>query len=134
VQWDTFHCTLCECNETYSGWACPGPLENSCIYGDIRRSTCAFCSSTRGGGFKNFEPGAPWYNVTPLLWSGMPLHNQRTGILWERDWSCADFKFTCTIAWKQTYVSRNVYVYKRCCCKRLNYFHSTVIIVINKCN
>jgi hypothetical protein len=32
----------------------------------IRRSTRAFGTSTRGGAFENFEPGAPWYNVTPL--------------------------------------------------------------------
>jgi hypothetical protein len=31
----------------------------------IRRSTRAFGTSTRGA-FENFEPGAPWYNVTPL--------------------------------------------------------------------
>jgi hypothetical protein len=32
----------------------------------IRRSTRAFGTSTRGGAIENFEPGAPWYNVTPL--------------------------------------------------------------------
>jgi hypothetical protein len=33
----------------------------------IRRSTRAFGTSTIGGAFENFEPGAPWYNVTPLI-------------------------------------------------------------------
>jgi hypothetical protein len=31
----------------------------------IRRSTRALATSIRGA-FENFEPGAPWYNITPL--------------------------------------------------------------------
>jgi Na+/H+ antiporter NhaC len=33
----------------------------------IRRSIRAFGSSILGGAFENFEPGASWYNVTPLI-------------------------------------------------------------------
>jgi hypothetical protein len=32
----------------------------------IRRTTCAFGTSTGGGGIEKFELGAPWCNVTPL--------------------------------------------------------------------
>jgi hypothetical protein len=41
----------------------PWTLLKKLVY--IRRSTRAFDTSTRGA-FEHFEPGAPWYNVTPL--------------------------------------------------------------------
>jgi hypothetical protein len=44
----------------------PWTLLKKLVY--IRRSTRAFDTYTRGA-FENFEPGAPWYNVTPLLTS-----------------------------------------------------------------
>jgi hypothetical protein len=43
-----------------SGWACPGPLENSCIYG-AQLVPLAFLL---GRGLRKFW--GPWYNVTPL--------------------------------------------------------------------
>jgi hypothetical protein len=45
----------------------------------IRCSIRAFSTSTRGA-FENFEPGALWYNVTPLYYiyiDDAPHENQR---------------------------------------------------------
>jgi hypothetical protein len=51
---------------------CPGPPRKLV---HIRRSTRAFGTSTRGA-FENFEPGAPWYNVTPLVWKTLAARNK----------------------------------------------------------
>ena len=49
----------------------PWTLLKKLVY--IRRSTRAFDTSTRGA-FEHFEPGAPWYNVTPLVCTPVNLH------------------------------------------------------------
>jgi hypothetical protein len=48
----------------------PWTLLKKLVY--IRRSTRAFDTSIRGA-FEHFEPGAPWYNVTPLVCTPVKL-------------------------------------------------------------
>jgi hypothetical protein len=48
--------------QIFSGWACPGPLENSCIYG----ARLVPLTLLLGGGLQRFWTGGPWYNVIPL--------------------------------------------------------------------